>query len=448
MQSTDEFGLPRDLGDGLVLRWATIDDSEEIARFNLAMHSDNPDEPEMGLYYWVLDLMRGDHPTTQAGDFTVVVDTNEDDRIISSLNLISQTWAYDGIPVGVGRPELVATSPEYRRRGLIRQQMEIIHKLSARRGELVTAITGIPWYYRQFGYEMALNLGGSRQLFWARPGNSDKVEKESYQIRPVTAEDIPLLHDLYREHLAGSPVTRLRDDAQWHYEMFTTHPKSFWFLKPRLIETLDGRVIGYVTWDDWGAGLGVREFGVMAGHSWRAAGRFVARHLKVEADLLNKSRTPEKMVTHINFNLGEDHPLYDALDPELERQRKPYAWYVRVPDVPAFLRHIAPALEQRLARSVLAGYTGSLKINLYRSRFTMVWENGRLVEVGEGYDYKRLEDGDAIFPDLTFLQLLFGYRDIDELNQSYADLSTNNNDALVLLRALFPKRPSRVIPMG
>ena len=117
MTDVDQFGLPRDLGDGLVLRWATSDDAEELAQFNLAMHSDNPDEPEMGLYYWVLDLMRGDHPTTKAGDFTVVVDTNDGDRIISSLNLISQTWAYDGIPFGVGRPELVATHPAYRRRG-------------------------------------------------------------------------------------------------------------------------------------------------------------------------------------------------------------------------------------------------------------------------------------------------------------------------------------------
>ena len=30
------------------------------------------------------------------------------------------------------------------------------------------------------------------------------------------------------------------------------------------------------------------------------------------------------------------------------REEPPYAWYVRVPDMPAFLRHIAPVLEARL----------------------------------------------------------------------------------------------------
>jgi hypothetical protein len=43
---------------------------------------------------------------------------------------------------------------------------------------------------------------------------------------------------------------------------------------------------------------------------------------------------------------------------------------------------------------------------------------------------------------------LFGYRSVDELRLAYADAFTDTNDALVLLRALFPKRPSRTVPMG
>lgn len=448
MAATDNYGLPLDLGDGLVLRWATPGDAEMLAQFNLAMHSDNPDEPEMGLYYWVHDLMRGDHPTTKASDFTVVVDTTADDRVVSSLNLISQTWTYDGIPFGVGRPELVATLPEYRRRGLVRRQMDIIHALSADRDELVTAITGIPWYYRQFGYEMAINLGGSRQLFWVRPGNNEKVADETFHIRPATDRDIPTLIELYQAHLDKSPITRPRDPVQWHYEMVVVHPESFWSVKPRLIETAGGHVVGYFTSSVWDTAIGIREFGVLPGHSWRAAARFVVRLLKREADALNESRPPEKQLTNITFSLGEDHPVYDALGPDLEKQIPPYSWYIRVPDIPAFLRHIAPALERRLARSVMAGHSGTLKINLYRSRFTLVWENGRLVEVGEGYDYKRLEEGDAAFPDLTFLQLLFGHRSIDELILSFTDLYTDNSEARVLLRALFPRQASRTIPMG
>lgn len=447
MLDSDQLNLPLDLGDGLILRWATPGDAEELAQFNMAMHSDDPDQPERRLYYWTHDLMRGDHPTTKAGDFTIVVDTLHDDRIVSTLNLISQTWAYEGIPFGVGRPELVATLPEYRRRGLVRLQMAIIHALSAARGELVTAITGIPWYYRQFGYEMGLNLGGSRHLYWDRLAKDAQVETEPYRVRAATADDISLLNDLYQEHLANSSVVRLRDEAQWYYEMFTAHPEAFSSTKPHVIETRDGRAVAYATWQPWETYFWIREFGVLSGHSWRAVGQFVSRFLRREAESLNPERPADKQLTSIQFNLGEDHPLYEALDPELGKQSRPYAWYIRVPDIPAFLRHISPALETRLVDSVMAGYTGTIRVNLYRSQFTLEWESGLLKKVGDDFEPQDLEDGDALFPDLTFLQLLFGYRSIDELTLSFADLYIEKNDARVLLRILFPKCPSRTIAM-
>ena len=117
-------------------------------------------------------------------------------------------------------------------------------------------------------------------------------------------------------------------------------------------------------------------------------------------------------------------------------------------DIPAFLRHVAPALERQLAASVMAGHTGRCKINLYRSRFEMVWHDGRLTEVTDGYEHKRLDDGDANFPDLTFLQLLFGFRSFEELMTAFVDCYPSDNTTRVLLRALFPKRPSHVIPLG
>lgn len=440
------FGLPRELGNGLTLRWATPDDTEALADFNFAMHNNNPDEPEVFLKHWTRDLMNGQHPTTSAGDFTIVVDQNDNDKIVSSVCLISQTWVYEDIPFPVGRPELVATHPDYRRRGLVREQMAVIHAKSASRGEMVTAITGIPWYYRQFGYEMGLNLGGSPQLFWIRPGNDEKVENEPYRLRPATVEDIPLILQFHRQHIGNSLIWRWRDEKILRYEMTGSHPESIWTIKPQIVETTEGEPVAYVDVHPWGTGFDLRELGVMPGNSWRAVGRFLVRHLKREADLLNETRP--KKITNISFNLGESHPVYEALGNDLERPNRPYAWYVRVPDIPAFLRHIAPALERRLAASVLAGHTGTTRVNLYRSRFSLVWDNGRLREIEDGFEHKRLDDGDVAFPDLTFLQLLFGYRSWDELYQNFADCWADNNETAVLMRHLFPKQPSHVLPMG
>ncbi len=71
-----------------------------------------------------------------------------------------QTWEYDGITFPVGRPEAVATKVAYRNRGLIRAIFGLLHARCDERGDLAVGITGIYYYYRQFGYEYALDLGG------------------------------------------------------------------------------------------------------------------------------------------------------------------------------------------------------------------------------------------------------------------------------------------------
>ena len=67
--------------------------------------------------------MERPHPTMDAGDVVVVEDTGAG-RLVSTLNLIPQTWAYAGVPLGVGRVELVGTDPAYQGRGLVRRQLE------------------------------------------------------------------------------------------------------------------------------------------------------------------------------------------------------------------------------------------------------------------------------------------------------------------------------------
>ncbi len=440
----ENFGLPRELGDSLLLRWATQDDADELARFNIDLHSDNPEEPDTFLGHWTHDLINGEHPTTEADDFTVVVDTNQDDRIVSSLNLISQRWAYEGVEFGVGRPELVGTLPEFRRRGLVRAQMEAVHAKSAARGEMVQAITGIPWYYRRFGYEMALYLGGGREFFWHRSGNEKKSETELYRWREATTADLPELKRLYEVFGRFSMIQRVRDEELWQYELTKPHKDSPYARSFHLVENTHGDLVAYVEFRQWGQGFFVREFCVQPGHSWRAVALFVTQALKEKAAALNKER--EKPIQQITFGLGSEHPVYQALGRQLEQRRRPYAWYMRVPDLPGFLEHIAPVLDRRLAESVLAGHSGPVKLNLYQQQLLLRWENGRFQPV-TSYEPKRLEEGDAVFPDLTFLQLLFGYRSMAELDHAFADCYASE-EARILLDILFPKRPSLVIGLG
>ncbi len=227
----------QDMGDGLILRRSTVEDAEALAEFNAAIHAE-PDIPHDGLRVaaWVRDLLTTQHPTFGSGDFTIVEDSHSG-KIVSSLNLISQTWSYAGIEFGVGRPELVGTQPEYRKRGLVRAQFDIVHGWSAERGEPVQAITGIPYYYRQFGYEMALNLSGGRTGFTPQIPKLKEDEVEPYRVRPARAEDIPLLSELYGQLCKRSMVSCMWREADWRYHLERMSADNVNRYELRVVET-------------------------------------------------------------------------------------------------------------------------------------------------------------------------------------------------------------------
>lgn len=436
----ENAGLPRDLGDGLTLRWATPADTEAVAEYNVRF---NPAEPNEWLRDWTRDLMRGDHPTTGAGDFTVVVDEHDGGKIVSSLCLISQTWAYDGIPFKVGRPEIVSTDSAYRHRGLVRAQFAAIHARSAARGELLQAITGIPWYYRQYDYEMTLALGGSCRWLPFRIPIRKPEQPDAYRLRPATADDIAALAHLYAIHCSNDLVVRLRDAAEWGYELIH---RKFW-----IVEEVGGAVVGYAgaPVDEGGANsaalvFSVNELAVRRDHSLRAVAEFLGQEFQAQIDEMNKTR--EKPLNGLVFSLGPYHPVYEALGELLEQPRPYYAWYIRIPNLPAFVRHIAPALERRLAGSVMAGHSGTLRLNFYREQMTLVFSEGKLIEVGS-YSPKLVEDGDAHFPNLTFLHVLLGHRTLAEVNYIYPDCYASPA-AAVLLDILFPKQLSNPVPLS
>jgi hypothetical protein len=101
-------------------------------------------------------------------------------------------------------------------------------------------------------------------------------------------------------------------------------------------------------------------------------------------------------------------------------------------------------LEQRLAGSILPGYSGEFKISFYRDGLRLVFEQGRL-KAAEPWQHEQ-DAEDAAFPDLTFLQLLMGYRSLEELRYAFKDCRYRNDEARALLRALFPKQTAYIFP--
>ena len=438
------------LADGLILRTATIEDSEALAKFNGTVHADPGENFAEHLAHWTRDLLSGRHPTTGPQDFTVVEDTHTGE-IVSSMCLIGQTWTYEGIEFPVGRPELVATHADYRRRGLVRKQFEVIHGWSEARGHKLQVITGIPWYYRQFGYEMAVNLGGRRHGDIHSIPKLKDGQEEPVRFRPAVPEDIPFLSRVYDQNSRRNPLTCVRGPEYWEYAFNGRHKASTTAVVVQIIETPAGEPVGYFATIPvlLGGKLTVTELEIAAGFSWFEPAAPLLRQIKKTGEGFAKRDSTDENPVEMEgytFDLGEEHPIYAMAPDKMPLVHNPYAFYLRVPDLLGFLRMITPVLEERLANSYMRGHTGELKLNLYTHGILMKFENGRLeVEPWEQPDY---QVSSANFPDLTFLQLMFGHRDVEQLDRAFPDLYFSKDGARYLLNALFPRKSTRVMIFG
>jgi hypothetical protein len=434
-----DISLPLDLGDGLVLRQAISDDHDALVAFNSIIHSNN-DEPSAFVGASTSDLLgkHRPHPGSSPGDFTIVEDTTTG-AIVSSLCLIPQTWRYGEVEFPATLVELVGTRPEYRNRGLVRWQFDVVHGWCEQRGIVAQGIGGIPWYYRQFGYEYALPLSSARV---ARRSQEPKLEgEEPVRLRKAVAGDADFIASLDAKNHCRWLVTAIRDERTWLYEIAGRDPVSDSTAHVFIVEQLDGTPIGYVAYallpgdPPW-----IVSFELVETAAWINVVPTVLRHLLAVGDARGEDR-PE---VYAALELGSDHPAYAAMPKVLSPTAKQYAMYVRVPDIVGFLMRIAPVLERRLSGSVAHGFSGELSVNLYRTGLKLTFDGGRLVSVVQ----ERMEyTVAASFPDLTFMQLLFGYRSLVELDNWYPDVRIRTNEASVLLDALFPKQPSFVWPI-
>jgi hypothetical protein len=452
----------KDLGDGLIARWSTAADIEKIGLLLSTIHRSSADEPlNVRSQDLPCILMGSTFPYMGAGDFAVVEDTRQPTQpIVACTCFWRHQWSSAGIPIGVGRPEYVATDPAYRNRGLVRTLFAMFHARSAAEGHLLQGITGIPYFYRQFGYEYALDLGGTRTTYFSLIPEKKGDEPEPYHLRPATPADIPQLTAFYNQRRPSSLLWHEATPAYWQFmTSFWDDPAVRardattlgWYGRYHMLVRQDNTVVGSV----W---LGTRRWGRSLDAAPELSLAPEVNRQEIVPVLLRALRTQGLQTpgvaadtppcSEIIWQLGRSHPFYDLLGEALApRVEPPYAWYVRIADVPAFLWRIAPVLEERLARSSLAGYTGDLKLDFYRGGLALRFAQGKLNQAAPWRPPTYGDEAGAGSPALTFLQLLLSYRNLDELRAIYPDVWANDN-ARVLLDTLFPKQRSMVEPLG
>ncbi len=407
------------LDNGLVLRTAAgPQDIERAAVFNGLIHG-----PE--LEPTIRDLMTH-YPGIDGRDLVLVEDVSTG-QIVSSLLLIPWTLSYEGVALPVGEMGMVGTLEAYRRRGLVRAQDAYFKRRLRERGCLLSLIQGIPYFYRQFGYEYALPLEGGRLL-----GGRDlpRAAREAvFTFRQAAAEDLPLLTRLYEQAAEDLAIGTVRDREIWSY--LFAHNTGALACETWLVEDAAGHAAGYFRLPEYhfGEELAVNEVSRLE----HDAALAVLRWLKQAA--------AERSRPGVRLNLPASCILMRLAHSLGAHELGTYAWQVHVPDFAALLRAIGPVLERRLAASSFARLSRPVTLCFYRDSVRLDFAEGHLIEVTPAGPC----DGDICFPPLTFIPVLFGYRTVEQMHTVYPDLSVRGADML-LIETLFPPMEGFVYP--
>lgn len=193
------------LPNGLELRTARDGDVTQIAAL-LADRGEPADADDLCL---VVD----DHDAGLEAVGVVV----DGDHVLSTATLLDETVRVRH-PGGVlelpaGQVELVATDRAYEGRGLVRALMAWAHERSVARGHDVQVMLGIPYFYRRFGYEYAIDIPSARAIRAAPaavPGTS---------VRVAVPEDVAAMTRLQAAAQSSSDVTMPRPPAEWRWTL-------------------------------------------------------------------------------------------------------------------------------------------------------------------------------------------------------------------------------------
>ncbi len=357
--------------------------------------------------WWLRDAFAD--PEVGPERFTVVVDG---ERVVSTLCLLQDTFELEGTRLVLGSPEWVGTLADYRNRGLVRAQLAEVHSWSAERRDLAQIIDGIPYFYRQFGYQYAIDQP-ARQLL---PPRAELPDAGDWAVRAINEEDLESLAALHNTQTpAGAELWRVRSAADWRTSL--RNPTAPGWRVAERSGDLGGMAMVAREPDDYGRLTVAAVTAVEPQALWA---------------ILRAIESPSGLVVTAKPAAAA---LLDSYTLPLPAEP---GFYVRVADPQRLLEHLRPVLSGRLSASPFAAASGQLVISTYTTSILLPYEKGEVgpVTIGAGLQNPNADGAAGVSPD-HLAELIFGRYGARGLDARYDDVELGATAAL--METLFPQ---------
>ncbi|MGD6817735.1 GNAT family N-acetyltransferase [Metabacillus sp. 113a] len=331
----------------------------------------------------------------------------EKEKLAAKFHFLTHEVYFGREKLKMGGLAGVATYPEYRRQGHVREMLSFV--LEKMKKENMTVSMLHPFnvsFYRKYGWE----LFSSRQKTTV-PASDFKIQRQvSGTIKRFDKEthneDIERIYDQFASNFTGMLV---RDREWWMRAIYDEETTAVYY-----DET--GQPQGYILYQFKDKKLMVDEFVPLNTEARHGLWNFICQH--------------DSMVTEAVMDTHEDEPLFFLLpEPRLKSERKPY-FMARIIDAEAFLE----AYEFLKGAEVLIHVTDP----------HAEWNNGSYLISKDG-TAKRLSDQEALESDRKGVDLsinslaaiLFGYKSPSALAQ--LGLAEGNAEEIRQLERTLPE---------
>jgi hypothetical protein len=430
-----------DLGGGFLIKWADAHTARAYGTLCDVVLRRSADAPLRTIYADTVAEWIDAHPLVGTHDIAVVVDHH--DVVIAGAILLRQQMDYAGVQLAVGRPEMVVCHPDFRNRGFIREIFRLLHAKSHARGDVVQAITGIPFFYRQFGYAYAIDFDQQCVVRFDTLHTQTPSSPEVL-IRRARADEYETFVRLYDADRLNRGLLCTTPFERRYFEHLCSRSSSLIVFDPLLITDVQDNPIGFllVHRANYDTNICVLGAGVALGVSWQRILTPLMHALNGYRCNIAITNPAIHELSGVNFVLDSMHPVYAQVQHGyVFTTQESYAWYVRVTDYARLFTMLTPLLETRVQQSSLDGYTGTVSISCYGSGVVLEWQGGRLSAVRNTRPPIMGEGTDVCLPRDTFLMLLFGRKSWTDIRQWHHEAYAST-DATPLIEILFPKQPS------
>lgn len=257
----------------------------------------------------------------------------EEGGLAAKLHLLSLNVQLNGQELRMGGIAGVATYPEYRRKGFVKELLTFSLKRMKEKGQTISMLHPFSVaFYRKYGWELFSSLKKVKvkqselKMFKETSGFIKRYNKDNFP---------PSLEKVYREYSQNFSGMLSRETEWWRNRVIASLNVAIHYNK-------EGEEKGYILYEIKDQKMKVEEFIALDADSRRGLWNFICQH--------------DSMLTEVELVLSPDEPLPFMLhNPRTQTEEYPY-FMARIVDVKSFFELCLKSLEEEIYFTVSDKY--------------------------------------------------------------------------------------------